>query len=61
MVYTHCFWTKAYIRFKKNKRKTKLLLSFKLNKIDDVIDTEKLSEQGKNQWGKFKNWMSEQF
>jgi len=33
----------------------------KLSKIDNVIDTEKLSEQGKNQWEKFKNWMSEQF
>lgn len=35
MVYTHSVWTKAYIRFKKNKRKTKLLLSFKLNKVDE--------------------------
>lgn len=30
-----------------------------LKKVDDVIDTEKISEQGKNQWEKFKNWLDE--
>lgn len=33
----------------------------KLKQIDEVIDTEKLSEQGKNQWEKFKGWLSNQF
>jgi hypothetical protein len=33
----------------------------KLRQIDEVIDTEKLSEQGKNQWEKFKSWIDEQF
>ena len=30
-----------------------------LKKVDDVIDTEKISKQGKNQWEKFKNWLDE--
>ncbi|WP_239710654.1 hypothetical protein [Mammaliicoccus sp. E-M21] len=33
----------------------------KLKQIDEVIDTEKLSEQGKNQWEKFKGWLGNQF
>lgn len=33
----------------------------KLKQIDEVIDTEKLSQQGKNQWEKFKGWLSNQF
>ena len=31
----------------------------KLKQIDEVIDTEKLSEQGKNQWDKFKGWLND--
>ncbi|WP_436941677.1 hypothetical protein [Staphylococcus succinus] len=30
-----------------------------LKKVNEVIDTEKISEQGKNQWDKFKNWLSD--
>lgn len=30
-----------------------------LKKVDDVIDTEKISEKGKNQWEKFKGWLDE--
>lgn len=31
----------------------------KLKQIDEVIDTEKLSEQGKIQWDKFKGWLND--
>lgn len=32
-----------------------------LKKVDDAIDTEKISEKGKNQWEKFKNWINDNF
>ncbi|WP_157950340.1 hypothetical protein [Staphylococcus auricularis] len=31
----------------------------KLKQIDEVIDTEKLSQQGKKQWEKFKDWLGD--
>ncbi|MDW4404374.1 hypothetical protein QI045_12715 [Staphylococcus saprophyticus] len=30
-----------------------------LKKVNDVIDTEKISEKGKSQWEKFKNWLND--